>query len=217
MNKKIWFTALGTAATAVAYLKLLRPRLVNWGATPREAHRPMLGDDLVDNPTYTTTRAITIDTSPNNVWPWLVQMGEDRGGFYSYDFIDRLLGMKVHSAHRILPRYQDIDVGQRLDREGNMIVRAIEPDQALVLGPGNRMDDMDAAWALALYPHGEGRTRLISRTRAWFDLKSPRAVMLLTLLDPGHFVMEQKFLREIKAHAEGRSEKWPAESAPRLQ
>ncbi len=215
-RRRWWWPVVGAAAVSAGYVKFLRPRLQRWGATDDEVQRPMLGDGLVHNPTYVTTRAIGIDTAPGDVWPWIVQMGEERGGFYSYDVIDRLLGMNVHSAQRILPRYQELDVGQPLARNGQMIVRGIEAGQAIVIGPSTDITDVDATWTIAIYPDGRQQTRLVSRTRARFDFSSPRALLWFLLLDPGQFVMEQKFLREIKTRAEGRSEKWPYEGAPTL-
>ena len=215
-RRRWWWPMLGAAAASAGYVKFVRPRLQRWGATDDEFQRPMLGDGLVHDPTVVTTRAIGIDTAPGDVWPWIVQMGEDRGGFYSYDVIDRLLGMKVHSAHRILPRYQELDVGQPLDRDGQMVVRGIEPGQAIVVGSSSDIPDIDATWTIAVYPDDRQQTRLVSRTRARFDFSSPRALLWFFLLDPGQFAMERKFLHEVKTHAEGRSEKWPYEGAPTL-
>lgn len=212
MKKKLLISLLGTTAAAAAYLKLIRPQLIYWGATEDEIYSSLPGDDLVTDPTYVTTRAITIGNGPEEVWPWIVQMGENRGGFYGYDFLERLLGMKIHSAHRILPRYQEVEKGQALDRGGNIVVRHVDPGRVLVLGKGDGGFDIDFAWTLALFPIGERQTRLVSRVRAWFDLSSPRALAMLALLEPGQFIMERKFLREIKIHAEGLAEKWPPET-----
>lgn len=213
MNKRFLYTVLGTAAATAGYLGFVRPRLLRLGATDEEVRRPMLGDELVANPTYVSTRAVTCETHPETVWPWIVQMGEQRGGFYSYEVLDRLVDMKLHGAHRILPRYQDLDVGDELDLEGNIVVRAIEPEEAVVLGPGGHPSDFDVAWTIGVYPTPEGHTRLVSRVRAWFDTTSPRALAMLALADPVQLLLEQKFLQEIKTHAEGRSEKWPPEAS----
>ncbi|MBA2664145.1 MAG: hypothetical protein H0U74_17775 [Bradymonadaceae bacterium] len=217
MPKAKWLTILGSlVGVSAVYMTVIRPRHMRWGATQQEIDRPMLGDELVNKPTYVTTRAITIDARPEDVWPWLVQMGEHRGGFYSYDLIDRLLGIKVHSAHRILPRFQHLDEGDALDLKGNMIVRKIEAGRALVIGPGKSVEHIDSTWSIALHPLGSTRTRLVSRVRPRFDLKSARALLLLLVLDIGQIIMEQKWLHEIKSHAEGTYELWPPESAPTL-
>lgn len=216
MRKSVLYSALGLAAGVTAYIKLLRPYLRSWGASLQELHQPMPGDEIVENPSYTTTRAITIDTSTSAVWPWLVQMGEQRGGFYSFDFIDRLLGMKVHSAHRILPRFQELNEGDVLTNNGDMVVRHVEQDEAIVIGrsqEAQERDGIEATWTIAIYPIDDDQTRLISRVRANFHVTNPRALFWLAILDPGHLIMEQKFLREIKLHAEGKGEKWPPETS----
>lgn len=212
MRKTLLFTALGSAL-AYGYAKFLRPQHMRLGATELELQRSMPGDQLIAKPTYTTNRAITIDAPPSTVWPWIVQMGEQRGGFYSYDFIDRLIGMKVHSAHRILPRFQKLEVGDALDREGNIIVRQIDPGRSLVIGPGKEVEDVDSTWSIAVYPEGDGQTRLISRVRPKFDLGTLKGVLMFAILDVGQLIMEMKWLREIKKHAEGHYEKWPPERA----
>ena len=212
MNNKLWISALTTVGAAAGYLAFVRPRLMNLGATDEEIRRRMLGDQLIDAPTYVTTRAITIDTSADNIWPWLAQMGEHRGGLYSWEFLDRLLGRKFHSPHRILPRYQNLDVGDELDRDGHIVVHAIEPGEAVVLGPANNFEDIDARWTLQLVETSETTTRLVSRVCAKFDLTSPRALLFLAVADPLQLLFERKFLREIKEHAEGHAKQWPPET-----
>jgi len=159
-------------------------------------------DDHISRPTYVTNRAITINVAPTAVWPWLAQLGElPRAGFYSYDWIERLMGMRVASSAQILPDQQWLIPGQALDRAGTMLVRAVEPEQYLVLGPPDELAELASTWALGLYPASNGRTRLVSRVRAWVALTA-RGIGLLLLLDPGQFVMERKMLLGIKARAE---------------
>ena len=123
-----------TAALAAAYGLIVRPWHLRWGATRDEVAKPLPFDSVVPHPNYFTTRAITIDAPPERVWPWLVQMGElPRAGFYSYAWIEQLMGMKIENADRILPDYQDLKPGDRLDRAGNMLVRAVKPPTLLVL------------------------------------------------------------------------------------
>jgi hypothetical protein len=166
-----------------------------------ERQRPMPLDEVVRKPQYVTNRAITIQASPEAIWPWLAQMGElPRGGFYSYAWIERLMGMKVKNADRILPELQDLRPGEQLDRSGGMVVKAVEPGRFLVLGPQGQ-PDLEITWTLALYPLDERSTRLISRARGWF--KNPaRALFWRMLLNRGQFFMERKMLLEIKRRAE---------------
>lgn len=193
--------ALGAGALA-AYLFAFRPWRLRWGATDEEVGRAMPLDEEVKEPTYVTNRAVTIDARPGEVWPWLAQMGElPRGGFHSYVWVERLQGMKVRNARRVLPEFQNIKIGDVIDRRGNMAVKAVEPGSVLVLGPPAGRD-VEATWALCLYPAGENRTRLVSRVRARVR-PTPKGLLLLLVLDPGQFVMERKMLLVVKRLAEG--------------
>jgi hypothetical protein len=162
----------------------------------------MLGDELIDRPTYVTNRAITIEAPQEDVWPWLVQMGElPRAGFYSYEWIERLMGMNVQNADRLEVELQQIEVGKALDQRGNMVVRAIDDGRALVVGPPPGLW-LDSTWAMAVYPTADGHTRLVSRVRAKVNRWTPIAPLWMAMLDPGQFVMERKFLIEVKERAE---------------
>jgi hypothetical protein len=130
-------------------------------------------------------------------------MGElPRGGFYSYEWVERLLGLRVENAGRILPEYQHIEQGDVLDRKGTMTVRGVEPGRWLVLGPPEAQPFGDATWCLALYPKWPSETRLVSRVRARINLRNPASLLLLALLDPGQFIMERKMLLLIKERVE---------------
>jgi hypothetical protein len=193
--------AIGAVGLA-AYRVAVRPWHLRWGATREEIGRAMPLDDDDERPDYVTNRAITIHARPEDAWPWLVQMGElPRGGFYSYLWIERLIGMAVANADRVLPEFQRLLVGQRLDRSGNMRVKAVEPNRFLVLGPPDALPHLASTWAIALYPREDGDTRLVSRVRARFP-PGPRGWFWRALLDPGQFVMERKMLLEIKRRAE---------------
>lgn len=199
--------ALGVAAAGAATVgayKALRTWQSHWQATEEEAARAMPLDDEVKNPAHITNRAITIEARPEAIWPWLVQMGElPRGGFYSYVWVERLLGMEVENADAILPEFQHLAVGDVLDRAGGMVVKAVEPEKFLVLGPKG-LPDFEVTWALALYPIDERSTRLVSRCRAWMK-SSAGALFWRLLLDPGQLVMERKMFLEIKRRAEARA------------
>jgi hypothetical protein len=160
-------------------------------------------DDVVQRPTYVTNRAITIRARPHDVWPWLAQMGESpRAGFYSYEWIERLMGMQVENAGRVLPEYQHPQAGEVLDRKGTMVVRGVEQGRWLVLGPPGEQPFGDSTWCLALYPAGPDETRLVSRVRARINMRTLAGPFWLALLDPGQFVMERKMLLLIKQRAE---------------
>jgi hypothetical protein len=158
--------AAGAALAAgleVATYPRWRQWCLSWGATDEEVARTLPGDDLLAGPDIVSTRAVRIDAPASSIWPWLVQMGPGRGGAYTYDWIENLFGLGMHSADGILPQFQDLKVGdaQRLGKRGPVLrVSALEPERALVL----RSDDGNWIWAFILVPEGTG-TRLISRNR----------------------------------------------------
>ena len=198
------------------YLFIIRPWHLSWGATEEEIGRPMPLDDRVAKPTYVTNRAVTIHASPQAIWPWLAQMGElPRGGFYSYEWVERRMGMRVKNAERILPEFQRLSVGDALDRNGNMLVKALEPNRHLVLGPPEGMPWGESTWALALYPIGSTATRLVSRVRGRIR-RTRQGLFWLALLDPGQFIMERKMLLEIKRRAEQPADDQLGKEAPGL-
>jgi hypothetical protein len=205
---------LAGAGTALAYKHVLRPWHLSWGATDDEVVRPLPGDELVPEAIYESTRAVTIHAPSSQVWPWLLQIGQGRGGFYSYEWLENLIGARIRNADRILPDHQILETGDEIffaafDRYGDYsrsTVAVLEPERALVLGPPDDPVGQAAArftgegtWAFVLDPIDEYSTRLIVRTRthAW------GSHLLFLLFDPAHFVMERKMLLGIKARAEG--------------
>ena len=193
----------------VGYSRLLGPWHRRWGATDDEVARPMPLDDRVAHPTAISTRAITIDAPPDKVWQWLAQMGDKpRAGYYSYTLVEKVQGLDVENADRIIPEYQTLEAGQAIDKGGTMVVLAVEPGRHLVLGPITPPPWLDSTWAFVLYPEGERRTRLVTRVRARYDLRGmTKALPWYTwpfwlFIDPGVFIMERKMLIEIKKHAE---------------
>jgi len=196
--------AAGAALAAgleVATYPRWRRWCLSWGATDEEVARTLPGDDLLAGPDIVSTRAVRIEAPASSIWPWLVQMGPGRGGAYTYDWIENLFGLGMHSADGILPQFQDLKVGdaQRLGKRGPVLrVSVLEPERTLVL----RSDDGNWIWAFILMPEGTG-TRLISRNRIAVP-GAPRAVRALNtyLMEPGSLVMERKMLLGIKQRAE---------------
>ena len=215
---KMMLAGVGAAATGVGAWAALRPRTLAWGATCNEVVRPLPGDDLVANPLYVTTRAISVKAPANAVWPWLVQLGQNRGGFYTYDVIENLMGLDIHSAAAIRPEWQDLHAGEdyvTLDpRESmKMTIAVLEPERAFVIrsgapgeppqAPGSFFKgEIEWSWAFVLDPVDERTTRLIIRCRAaWADTLAARLARPV-LLEPVHFVMEERMLRGIRDRAE---------------
>ena len=199
---KTWKYIAGGAAAALGTYFALRPWHMHWGATEEEIKSTLPFDDVVSEPTYITNRAVTINATPDMVWPWLVQMGEaPRGGFYTYTWIERLLGLDVTNANVILPQFQELHAGDRIDHAGNLTVRSIDLNHHLVLGPPVGTPNGDATWAIVLIAKEDGTTRLLSRVRARLA-PNVRGAFWLALLDPGQFIMERRWLLGVKERAE---------------
>ncbi len=126
------------AGAKVAWVLLARPRYLRWGTTGQECDEALPGDDLISHAHLTATRAITVRASIEQVWPWLAQLGQGRGGFYSYDFLENLVGCDIHSADRVVPEWQDVEVGGeiKIHPEVALQVAAVEPGRSLVLQGG---------------------------------------------------------------------------------
>jgi hypothetical protein len=200
-NPLFVFVVAGMAASAALYWFALRPRSLRWGATGAEAEASMPGDDVIRHPTHVATRAVTINAQTEDVWPWLAQMGYQRGGLYAYDWIDRLSGtLDRTSAERIIPQLQRLAVGDVIPMGcgPGWPVKALEANRFLLLHieePG-----MECTWAWRLYELDESHTRLVLRVRT--RLTSPLLVLLFHLSDPGSFLMTRKHLLGIKRRAE---------------
>jgi hypothetical protein len=192
--------AAAAAAHVVSY-DSWRGWCLTWGAMACEADAALPGDDLLARPDVITTRVIGIEAPASLIWPWLVQMGPGRAGAYTYDWIENLLGLNMHSADEIIPAFQHIAVGDawQLGSRGPVLrVARIEEEHALVV----RSDDGNWVWAFVLQRGGE-LTRLISRNR----IAQPRAgrpaqAVTRYLMEPGSLVMERKMLLGIRARAE---------------
>ena len=214
-----FFENLGGAIQVAGTLILspvLRSWYNRWGATTEEVTQPLPGDDLVPVPKLGYTRALTIQASPENIWSWLAQMGQGRGGLYSYDGLENLAGCKIHSVERIIPELQDIQAGEliRLGPQGYpcFAVAAIDQGQALVLisadpktGQPVRPDPQAAkgysiaTWQFILQPLNENTTRLLVRQRLAY---TPDLTWVWRLTEPVGFVMERKMLLGIRDRAE---------------
>lgn len=204
-----WRYAAGVSAigvAAAAYILFARPRQLRWGASARECEASLPGDDLIVSPDLTATRAITIRASADRVWPWIVQLGQGRGGFYSYDFLENLVGCDIHSADRIVPEWQDIKTGDqiKLAPAAGLEVIALEPGRSLVLRGGvpvgTTPPPYDFTWAWVLRDEPDGTARLLVRER--YAYTRPSARFLVEPVEVVSFVMSQKMLRGIRNRAE---------------
>jgi hypothetical protein len=188
---------LALLALGVAYGGLLRRPILTWGATEDEAARRLPGDELLPDADSVATRAITIDAPAAAVWPWLAQMGPSpRGGAYTYDWVENLLGLDMHSVDRVLDEFQHPQLGDAIGLGANkMRVARVEPQRVLAW----RSEDRNWVWTFVLTEQ-EGHTRLISRNRFRLPSIAARAAMLP--MEPASLLMERKMLRGIRWRAE---------------
>jgi len=196
MKRALAMLTLATVLGA-AYARLLRRPILAWGATDAEARARLPGDELLEDADGVATRALTIDAPPSAVWPWLAQMGPSpRGGAYTYDWIENLLRLDMHSVDRVLPEFQHPKLGEGFGfGENQMRYARIEPEHVLAL----RSLDGNWVWSFVLEERN-GRTRLISRNR--FRLPRLRDRLGMLPMEPASLVMERKMLRGIRQRAE---------------
>lgn len=200
VKTKRFFTGFGIMlfVLILGYL-VIRPWHLRWGATTEEVNQTMPGD--LEHIGW--TRAITIEAAPEEIWPWLVQWGQGRGGWYSYDWLENLFGFDIHTADRILPEYQNLAVGDPI-----CMSRDFCPNHVTVLEPNRWLswqaddDNGDPVWTFTfgLVPVDDSHTRLIVRESFDNSFMPPAAVLVLEIPD---VVMELKALNTVKDRAEG--------------
>jgi len=214
---------VGGALLPWVYFLLVRPWHLNWSVTEEEAHRPLPYDHLVPRPVAQITHAITINAPAEEVWKWLVQLGQGRGGMYSYDWLENLADLEMHSTEEIVPELQDLEVGdlvrlapERMGAEAGLRVAAMEPGRALVLhqpadpesGRPHDRGDPDLGnyygwnWVFVLDEVDSDTTRLIVRSRVDGRPRYLIKAFYTLLLEFPHFVMERGMLKGIKRRAE---------------
>jgi len=202
----MWTRSLASIAGAIAalgavgvYLRILRPLQLRWGATDDEVQRSLPGDANVAKPTFNATRAVTISAPPEEIWPWLIQIGAGRAGWYSYDLLDNL---GQPSAERIIPEFQHLAVGDLIpispDGKAGQRVKAFEPNRWMLWGDAAG----DSTWYWGLDPLDERHTRLITRVRMHYRWTSP-LLLFNPLVEFTDIVMMRKCLLGIKRRAEG--------------
>lgn len=189
------------------YALMLRPWLLAWGATPAELASLLPGDALLPDAPSTDTRAITIHAPPERVWPWIAQMGQGRGGFYSYAWLENLFGCRIVNAAEIHPEWQDVHAGDAVllhPKMPGLPVATVEKGRLLVLG-GSGIPERHippTTWAFVLKAAQGGGTRLLVRWRSQTPHSLYDLVCNKYLLEPVHFAMERKMLLGIRRRAE---------------
>jgi hypothetical protein len=199
MNLPLWLlAATATALTAtLAYIRLFRPWQLSWGATADEVGRTLPGDKVVSDPTFNATRAITIAARPEQIWPWLLQVGVKRAGWYSYDLLDNL---GRPSAREIIPELQQVAVGDVVplspDGKQGVHVLALDLPRSMLWGTLP-----DTTWLWVCEPQADGTTRLITRIRSSYRWLSPSIVFSM-LIEFADIWMIRKMLLNLRSRAE---------------
>ena len=213
--QSIFDSVEGIAIMGFAFLTpFLRSTRLKWGAAKAEITGPVPGDELIPDPKWGYTQATTVHTSVERIWPWLIQMGQGRGGMYSYEMIENMVGCKMHNADEIIDEFQSLSVGDsvRLHPKAGFPVVKIEPSRAIVLNYDTRTDSpasdstntdgfFASTLAFFLKPDGENTTRLIARFRCDYDNKQ-RLIYGPYLMEPVSSVMQHKMLSGLKIRAE---------------
>ena len=184
-----------------------------WGATAEEAAATLPGDEFVPDPAEQTTLAVTVDASADAIWAWLVQIGQGRGGMYSYDWVENLIGLDIHSTDEVRAEWQHLDVGDRIVvvPEGygplpagySFSVARVESGRALVLRQAPPEHPWNGVWSFHVVPVGPGRCRLLSRARTE---RAPHLGMRIATRvgEPVTLVMTRRMLHGVKERAERR-------------
>jgi hypothetical protein len=205
---------MGSVATGIAglaaYVLAVRPRHLRWGATNAEVQESLPGDEVVPEPELCATHAVTVHAPIAAVWRWLIQVGQGRGGFYSYTWLENLAGCHMQNAYRVIPEFQNLRPGDVVclhPKAPPVPVLIVEPGRALVLG--GPVDELEGSaslttgtWGFFLKEMDPRTTRLVMRLQWRRKPGLLSWVYSYVLLEPAHFIMERKMLLGIKARAE---------------
>ena len=219
--RRFWKTTSAVLAAGtvlgVAYDRFLRPLAPALGHDPDELNRSWPGDELVPNACSDATHAISINAPASQIWPWIVQIGQDRAGFYSYTQLENLVGCEMRNADQIVPEWQERHVGDmvwmtpkgKFNGVGRMEIAVLEPNRAMILIPPRDVPPSarpgggaNGTWGFTLEPIDEHSTRLIMRGRGECPLRWRDRVIGYAFWEPAHFIMERKMMLTIKERVE---------------
>ena len=206
---------------AVAHILAIRPWCMRLGATRDEAHGPWPGDELVPSPKTYATHVITIQASAEQIWPWIIQVGQGRAGFYSYQWLERLFGFQMENADQLVDAWQHLHVGDgiRLHQDATPLsVVTLEPARSLVLAGGRELQPKRTladpspmrlhsyrgyTWAFFLEAQADGSTRFIARIRATWERSVLNSLHNWLLMEPAHLIMQRGMNAGLKRRVEG--------------
>ncbi len=197
------------AGITAVYLLILWPWMRTWGATNTEMNAALAGDEIVPQANIRSTKAINIQAPPEAIYPWLLQIGVDRGGMYSYEWLENLFGLNVHTTDQIVPAYQNVQTGDFwrftpedfvLNPGPGLYVQQLVENEAVLLCFG--MEDKAEepcidTWQFVLQPQADGSTRLLLRSNMQM-----KPVLPIKLTYFAQFIMERKMLLTLRSRAE---------------
>jgi len=210
--KKLLAALALIALVTALYLLLARPYQLNWGATEEEQKQAMPGDHLDTDPEFFTTRGITIEGTPEEIWPWLIQMGYQRAGYYGYDIVENLGSPRgIRSAERILPEFQQFKVGDEvpISSVAKMVFYAIEPNRYIIWTG----EEQKGSFLWALNPIDENHTRLVSRIRWSFHWTEPSLLSLDLFTEFTDYLAVREILQGVKGRVENQIEPMSKQNA----
>ncbi len=201
------FGAVGVLGAVAAAVWAVRRRSLAWGASDAELAATLPGDELLPVADLVATRAISVAADGADVWPWVAQLGQNRGGFYSYDALENLVGCDIHSAEEVVEAWQSPQVGDpvNLAPPVALTVAAVQPGHALVLQgavpvAGAAPMPYDFVWAFVVVPGPDGASRLVVRER--YAYRTRWAGPMVEAVEWVSFLMSQRMLRGIRDRAE---------------
>ncbi len=215
MSPRLSWTIGSLLVMSGMYEIVVRPWVLNWGATQSEISMVLPGDDIVPNTSVSQTRAITVQSRPEEIWPWIAQIGQDRAGFYTFDLLENIIGCQMPVTDTLSINKQEWRLGDplwlypanRWDGLGYASLRTFEPNHAIGFGTStnrtNANKDEDGSWTFVLQPIDASSTRLIVRGKGPIVQTPGNLFLDRVLLEPMHFAMEQRMMIGIKQLSEG--------------
>ncbi len=212
---RLMWTLAALAALGLVFAFAVRPWYLHWGTTVAERTAPLPGDEIVPNAGTQETRAVTIKAPVDSVWPWVAQIGQDRGGFYSYDLLENLVGCEMPTVDSLRPDKQQWALGDRLwmypstkaDGAGYAVLRAYVPGRALGFATWfagtTPTGPADGSWSFVLQPLSDSTTRLLVRGRGAPGRSLLGLAFDRSIFEPMHFAMEKRMMLGIEDLAEG--------------
>lgn len=223
--RKLAAVIVAAIAVFALFFSVVRPSYLRWGATDAELHASFPGEELFPVAGSRSVRAVTVGAPAEEVWPWVAQIGQDRGGFYSYEVLEDLVGCEMPRATQVLPEHQAWREGdqlwmypkEKLDGAGGARLVAHEPGRLLMFASralGARVDQPEAGvWGFVVQPLDEHNTRLLAVSRSAPEASPMAAGFARAVFEPAHHVMERRMLVNLRTLAEGGTTSWWSELA----